>query len=575
MPTLLGPAIDPTASSPVGLEVSAWPLAAPLPPVLPPGPGDPDVEWDDPIPSAEGLTVQVQVLRAVTREPVGWLESAEVKSWDEDVEVLAGSRATVECAGNDPLFDAMATRTWIGSDGWPCYEWDPRDFIAHIYEDGVAVWTGMPWAPVSIGEDRVVLPLTGPQEVWTSDFLGRVEQLDLLNGAGDFEGVPLGEMPPGWVAIPDAGSSIDAGVVPDPLRGAASLATTGSGFIRSPKVLVIGQEGVKRIVEGAAFGKWATTIPDGEPTIVTYCQRVDSLAKSNIEASLADHGSRPKSEGRWSQDPVVSKATLSSNAVLHWVWLELRSFPDVETRYDVATLRQGVLSGSLIERDLSWYVWRLVADLADPAIGGSPHGITVQYEPCGTTVQQVWQHPEHHTAMDALRMVFDLDGGPEAWISTSWVMRVVPRLGQDRYDIALTDDVALGPAWEITPADQVDDFHADTGRGSGASALFVSVEQPQRPDRHRTARLVPAPKGRHYNLVASWARRHARAAARIQISHAAEVPYWFAKLVAKGDTLQVCVSMLSQGLDRRMRVVNIEWFPESMTAVLSMAPADA
>ena len=154
MPTLAGPGIDPTLAGPVDVFVSGTDLDMPIPPAPETGP-----DWE----AGSGLPLfQVVLGRAVKREVIGELTTADLDDWCDEVELLAGTAGTIAASSWDPLWEACAETVTMGADGEPKYTFDPGGFVVWVYEDSACVWTGRFAEPVSIGGGRVVLPAQGP-----------------------------------------------------------------------------------------------------------------------------------------------------------------------------------------------------------------------------------------------------------------------------------------------------------------------------------------------------------------------------------------------------------------------------
>lgn len=573
MPTLTGPAIDPTLPAPGDVWVAAGLLAEPEIVATPPEPGDPDVAFD-PTPATLAPLVQVVISRAVSREPVGWLSTAEVEDWDTDVELLVGTSASITASSWDPLLSAMASRSWVGADGRMKHEWDPKGYIATIHVDGMGEETFVFRRPIDIGGDRVLLSAEGPQAIFAERILGRAEQVDLLDDRGSFEGyASVAEMESDGWRFDDG---VTASLVADGVRGSKCLQVTGDGWVAAPKVTLIGQDGVGRTAEGAAFGKWPEDVAVGDYVVETYTQRTDSLAPSNEDLTLAKAGTRPDSSTGWSDGPVTSGAVMSAQAVAHRTWPQVRSFAGLTCRYDLVTLRQGILTGFLVEKDLAYYVERILRDLNSRSLGGSSTGLTTRIMALtGTEAQMVWAHNQRQSVRDVLTMILDADGGPECRITPGWVLEVWDRLGQDRTDVALTVLDVAEPTWAVDPGAQVEDFVADTGRGSGTSTITATVSQPYDPDQHRITRIVQAPVDRSFDQVESWARRHARAAARIQATATVDVVWAAGRRLAVGDVIWVTLHDGDQGLDRQMRVINLRHKPNDGLVSVTLGAVDA
>lgn len=564
--------VAPVLSAPIPLVVEAWEMTAPEQPWPDPEPGDPDVPYVEPTPSRTGRRVQVVVHRAVTHEVVGELVTAEVESWTEDVDLMVSPSAAVTVSNQDPLFAAMASRSWTGVDGEVVRSWNPKDYTCTIYLAGRPVSSWVFRRPVSTDLGRSALALEGPVAVINERFLGRIEQLDRLSGWGDFENVPLGQEPPG---IRKSGPGVEAIVVAGGVRGTKCLRITGIGWIDTPMVALPGAEGHSRHTEGSLMGRWPGDIPEGWMVAETFTQRADATAPAFPAFSRANAGRRPGPLADWSDQPVTSLATMTESTIIHHTWQRIYSFTN-PTFVDLVTLRQPALTGFLDERDLSEYPPRLLRTLNRTGSGGSPSGITSSIRSLtGTKASMTWSHNQHPVASEAFRAVLEAEGGPECRITPSWVLEVWGRLGKSRSDLSITTHDVLSVTWSVDPGAQVEDFVGDTGIGSGTSLVTASVSQPYRQDQHRVTKVARVPVGLTLNAAEAWVRAHARVAARVQTVVTVEVAWAFGWTIGTGDDLWVSVQDGGLGVDERMRVVSREFRPGAGTIRLMLGALDA
>ncbi|RTL08429.1 MAG: hypothetical protein EKK62_07675 [Acidimicrobiia bacterium] len=555
---------------------------------VPPGPGDPDTEHSPLAPEAwptRGPEVSVVVGRAISREVIGPLLTAEVEHWDDDVELLAGTSAGITASSFDPLLAAMAESTHLKADGTLGYSWDPRGYIAWVYRDGAPVWTGAFFQPIEVGGGRVSLPAVGPQEQFAQRHLGRAEQLDLLGNKGSFEGYSsIAQMEAdGWQFPED----VSAAIVTDGVRGTKALRLTGGAqgtgsWVRSPKVTVTGAEGYSRVVDGQVFGKWADIIPQGTVVARARVQRVGASTPNDTRWADENAGTRPDDEAGWTDDPVTFAARMEPDAVAHHAWIELRSFAGQASYYDLAQLRLSVQTGYPrgTTRDLADYVVRVLRDLAakgpDGILGGHPHGLVARIvSRTGVLVSKRWAHAARTPVRDVLASILDADGGPECRITPGWNLLIHDRLGSDRDDIALTNRDVVAPGWQEDPGAQIDDYLVDTGRGSGVNWLAAAYSVPERDDRFRQQAIVQGPTDRSLDEIASWARAHGRVAARRQVTCEVDVSWTLADQIVTGDSLWVALSDGDLVIDRRMRVLRKRYAPASMLCRLSLGEAGA
>lgn len=568
MPALEGPAVVPVMATPV-VFVAGAEMPVPTPPVEPPGPADSEVAFT---PALRAPVVKAVLARAVTRDVIGCLETAEVDDFGYDVEALVGGTAAVVASTWDPIWSVAGTLLGISAAGHPVYEWDPKGYILTIEVDGLAVWSGMFRRPVPIGGGQVGLAVSQPSAVFAERILGLAEQLDLLGDVGSFESGSLA----GWT-IP---SGVSATIVTDGVRGTKALRVIGDGWVSSPKVAADGAAGYSRTAEGAAFGRWADDIPVGAVVVRTRARRVGASNDYDFNYTGEASGVRPDDDDGWTGEPVTSGARMAPQAAPHLLWTEVRSFAGAYSYYDLVTLRQGITTGFPpgTERDYAEYVERIIRDLNSSAYGGSDTGIRTRIVSMtgNQPVQAMrWAHNQRSAVRDVLSMVLDADGGPECRFTAGWTMEILARLGADRTDIALSASDLLEPGWEIDPGAQVDDFVADTGRGSGTSWVSATVSQPVVSDRHRIIAVVTAPVDRSLNEVEQWAARQARVAARLHVTKEAVVSWSLGAQIAEGDVLWVIDHDGLHGLSRQMRVVTRRFRPRSQTCLLGLGATDA
>jgi hypothetical protein len=580
-------AADPAVYGPGADWFAAGVYESPLPEVPAPEP-DPDAPEPTPpipdpvapwLPVAASMPpiISVVIGRAITREVIGVLDTAVVGDWSEDVELLAGSAADITCSTFDPLLERMAESSFMGADGLPKHRWNPRGYICWIYRDLSPVWTGAFFAPVQVGENVLRLPAQGPQEQFAARILGRAQQSDLLRGRGSFErySTKAQMVADGWVVPPGVALQIVNG---DGVRGNRCIRVFGDGWVRSPYAMTMGADGYGRVVDGQVFAKFSESIPDQTPVVMCKTQRLGASAPANDIYTLDNLGVRPNDERGWTRDPITCAARMEPTVSAHGSWLELRSFPGVWTYYDLAEMRLSVQTGFPpgSTRDLADYVVRIHRDLVARSLGGHPTGLLTRIvSRTGVQTSQRWSHAARTPARDVLAAVLEADGGPECRITAGWNLEVHARLGRDRDDIAITDDVVVAPAWTVDPGGQVDDFIVDTGRGSGVNWLASIVSQPARTDRFRQVSFVQGPTDRSLNEIDRWARAHARAAATRPVTAEVQTTWAFADQVAVGDRIWATLTEGDLGESRRVRVLRKRYEPDTLLCTLSLGAVDA
>lgn len=549
-------------------------------PEAPVGPGDPDAEFVAAAPTV-GPRIEVEIGRAITREPAGFLTTADVADWSEDVELLAGTAASITASSSDPLWADLAESTHLKADGTLGYSWDPRGYIVWLYRDGVPVRGGVFafFQPVEVGGGKVALPAVGPQEQLARRILGRAEQEDLYEDRGSFERYSsIAAMEADGWQFPDG---VTRSLVADGVRGAKALRLVGGAgaglWVRGPKVTVTGAEGYRRVVDGQVFGKFADGIPEGAIMARVRVQRIGASGLSDEAYSDENAGARPDAEAGWTDDPITCAARMEPLAVAHHAWLELRSTALGAAVFDLGQLRLSVQTGYPrgTTRDLADYVVRVMRDLASRTLGGHPHGLTTRIvSRTGVLASKRWSHAARTPVRDVLASILESEGGPECRITAGWVLEVHGRLGSDRTDIALTNHDVTVPGWQIDPGAQVDDYIVDTGRGAGVNWLSVTVSQDARDDRFRQVAMVQGPTDRSLDENATWARAHARVAARKQVTSEVEVSWDLADELETGDRFWTSFSDGDLVEERRMRLLRKRYL-RTGRCVLSLGAVDA
>ena len=554
-------AIDPTIPAPIADWVDAGDVASVGPIVPEPTPGDPGTAWVPPV-FSEGRRIQVLLHDVVTHEPVAEITTARVDDFNEDVELLQVPSAAIHVSPWDPFVEAASLASTAGPDGVDLHSWNPKFHEVSIGINGVARWVGIFREPLDTSPDELLLPARGPAQLFHEDTLGRVEQLDLYEGKGNFELYPVGSTPPG-ITVPDG---VSATIVWDAARGKKCLRLVGDGWVDMWKFPLQGAADHQRSAEASAIGKWPASVPVGWTTGICYTQRSDATSPTNVQASYDKHASRPDSGTSWADDPVAFGCSMSASTRNHLTWASLRAHPD-GVSYDVVRLQQGILTGFLSDTDGAYYLERILRDLKSESLGGFPYGITSHIASLtGDEFDQTWNHNGTHPATDVLSAVLDRENGPEAYIDANWRMVIAKRLGQDRTDIRLDHTNLVKWRWSTDPGAQADDFVALTGRGAGTSLITSTVSQPRVANRHRVTKITRAPNDLSLNQVDAWARRHARINARMQHAATATVRWDLAEELAKGDTVEVALAAGRHGLwaggaGVRMRILTKKWRP--------------
>lgn len=571
MPTLAGPASVPLLSGPAEVYVDAFAIPAQTP--EPPAP-DLTVDYD---PAVPGPRVRVILGRAISREVIGCLETAEVSDWSEDVDVLAVQAGTAVASSWDPLWAAAGDLVGISADGRLVYDWDPKGYIVWFEYEGGAVWTGLFRAPIDIGDGQVAIAAVTPAAVFAERILGRGEQLDQLGNKGSFEYDSIEDMEAdGWV-IP---GGVTASIITDGVSGGTCLQVTGDGWVESPKVTLAGAADYQRTIEVATFAKFNINIPAGAVCLAARAVRLYDGGEDTA-FRYDSQGVRPDEKPGFTSEPITAGGRMLEGVDAHRCWAEIRSFAGVTTAYDLTTLRQGITTGAPpgSSQDLTWYVERVFRDLhtTSPEVGGSPTGLATRIlNPCGTEAEGMrWAHNQRTPFRDVLTSILDRDGGPECRITPGWHFEITDRLGSDRNDIALGVHNVATATWATDPQAQIEDLIVDTGKGSGTSWLSVTKSQPENLLRHRVVAIITAPVDRTLNQLDPWAQAYADAAALVQRTSTVAVAWDVAAQITTGDTLWVTFHDGLQGMSQRMRVVTRRFRPSAMLVDCTLAPVDA
>lgn len=575
MPTI-EPGIDPTIPGPIADWVDAEALTAGVPVDPEPEPGDPGSAWVPPV-FADGRRLQVLLHDVVTHEPIAEIASARVEDFNEDVELLQVPSAAIHASPWDHFVEAASLASTAGPDGVDVHSWNPKLHEVSIGINGKARWVGIFREPLDHSPTEVLLPARGPAQLFHEDTLGRIEQLDLYEGKGNFEQYPVGSTPPG-ITVP---SGVTARVVWDAARGKKCLEVRGDGWVDLWKVPLQGAADHQRSAEGSVIGKWPAEgyTPVGWTTAICYTQRADATTPTNVQASYDKHASRPDSGVSWADDPISCGCSMSASTINHLTWLSLRGH-EQGIRYDVARLQQGILTGFLAPTDGAYYLERFLRDLKAESLGGFPYGLTSTIASLtGDEFTQTWNHNGTHPATDLFSAVMDREHGPEAYIDANWRMVIAKRLGRIRTDVRLDHTNLVKWQWAPDPGAQVDDFVALTGRGTGTSLITSTVSQPRVPNRHRITKITRGPNGLSLNAMDAWALRHARVNARMQHSATATIRWDLAEELAKGDTVEVALSagrfgLWNGGSGGPMRILNKKWRPLAGLCDLTLGAED-
>lgn len=566
-------------------EIAVMVLTAPdalepmyLPP--PPGPGDPDAEIpdDDPVTvwaePRRGLRARAVLQRTVTHEPIGELTTALVPEWDEDVDEIPTISA--EASSWDPLWEAAADRTEIYR-GRKVHEWDPKGYELLVGVDAEPMAVGVFRQPLDIGGDRVAIDARGPEALWAERTLGRVEQLDLYEGWGNFETVPVGTEPPGIRKDPLPGQTMTALVQWDAVRGRKCLEVTGGGWIDCPRVPIMGHTGAASTAEGSGFAKFGAGLRDGDPVIQTLTQRADALAPSNLEATVSKQGVRDGDDNGWTIDPYTSGCTFTEDDILHYTWVRVAGHPGSASRYDLVRLQQGVQSGSLIERPYTWYADRFLGDVQNEALGGAPWGMARRVVSESTATAQIQvSHNQNPRFDDVMAQITSVEGGCAVWVDASFTANIAARRGQPRTDVAFTAGLnVVACRWAQDPGSEIDDFVVDTGRGSATSLVTSTVAAPRVAGRHRITRIVRAPSTWTLNRTDAYAARQAAPAAMRNVTCELDIPWAYGRRVACGDSLPVALVDGNLGMwSVPLRVLNKRYRPLEGLITFTMGGSD-
>ena len=570
--TLLEVPVDPTLGGPDLLSIGG-------PSVLAPIPVAPDPDETTPIVYAtprRGIRTSLLLCRTGTHEPVGEIRTAEVVSWDDDVDQpgqldasastwdpvwsLAGDATTRYRGRSVHEVDLKAYEMILGVDDGDGFRAEAGPFV---FRNG----------PIDVADGRVNLSGPDLRAVFDDRPLGEIVTRDLLEGAGDFGRTPLGEAPYGWVA--DAGIT-DVEVVAGGVHGTKALRVKGIGWIKSPEVSVPGHPEVGSSIEGSVFGKFPASVAPGTPVVQTRVKVAGALTASNLDVTARKAGARPDNGTRWSMDPISSGTTTPLTTSTCRAWMELYSGSATEwTYFDLAVIGRGELTGYLEPVDLARYPVRIIRD-AQFGPGGTTWGIVTQImDLCGSEDQITWQHNEQPWVGSALDSVLSRDDGPELQLLPSGVVRVWgQRRGRVRGDVLLGPNVIVSPKWAQDPGAEVDDFIMGTERGTGTSMVASKVSQPSTAYRHRIAAFERAPNGRPLNQVDRLAARRAELAARRQITATVRVPWYYGRKIGTGDTVpMVQADGLLGTWSRPVRVLNRKMVPGAYAVDLTVGVA--
>ena len=570
--TLLEVPVDPTLGGPDLLSIGG-------PSVLAPIPVAPDPDETTPIVYAtprRGIRTSLLLCRTGTHEPVGEIRTAEVVSWDDDVDQPGQLDASASTW--DPVW-SLADDATTRYRGRSVHEVDLKAYEMVLGVDdgqGFRAEAG-PFVfrngPMDIADGRINLSGPDLRAVFDDRPLGEIATHDLLEGAGDFGRTVLGGVPYGW--IPDSGIT-DIEVVAGGVHGTKCLRVKGRGWVKSPEVSVPGHPEVGSSIEGSVFGKFPESIAPGTPVVQTRVKILGATAASNLDVTARKAGARPDNGRMWSMDPISSGTTTPLTTSTCRAWMELYSGSATEwTYFDFATMGRGVLTGYLEAVDLARYPVRIIRD-AQYGPGGTTWGIVTRImELCGSVDQMTWQHNEQPWVGSALDSILSRDDGPEIQLLPTGELRIWGQgRGRVRDDMLLGPNVIVSPAWAQDPGAEFDDFIMGTERGTGTSMVASKVSQPATPYRHRIASFERAPNGRPLNQVDHLAARRAAIDARRQITATVRVPWYYGRKLATGDTVpMVQADGLMGTWSRPVRVLNRKMFPKLWAVDLTVGVA--
>jgi hypothetical protein len=538
-------AADPAPYGPCADWFGAGAYSSPVP--TPPDPDDdptfsPDTEWN-PAPRTSTPQVRAELAWAFSREPIGFLDSALVEEWDEDVEILAGSTAGITVASNDPLWAQLGGIGALTADGLVGYDYDPKRLIVNVWrEDRGCVWSGLLSKPIDIGGGRVVLPAVGPQDQFNRRTLGRPQQQDLYSGRGSFEryGSKAQMEADGWIFPPGVEAQIVYG---DAVRGNRSLRIRAAAgpltqtWVRGPAVLVEGAQGYGRVLDGQVFGKWNEIVPEGGVVARVALSRLGSGQLAEVLYRDENSGIRPDERNGWTEAPVTFAGRMEPVAATHGARLEIAAFPGVWSYYDLLEPRLSVQSGFPYgtTRDLSEIADRYLRDFVARSLGGHPTGMRRRIvSMTGRRASSRWSHAQRTAMRDVLASVLEQPEGPELRVTPNWDLEIHARLGRRRPDVCLSAH-NVKVEWSEDPGAQYEDTIADTGRGGGVNWLAAVYSARRDDSRFRSMQLVQAPVGRSLNESDAWVRAHGRVAAAEQVSAELSCSWDTADSLAVGD----------------------------------------
>lgn len=524
---------------------------------------EPDETFEPPGVGSYGRRLQLILRRPITHEPLGEVRTFRCERWSDE------HGAPGEIVGTasvwDPAWTLVASqrRTIRGrSVSLP----DLKGVEVSLVEEGEIVKSGIFQQPTAIdGSGRIALRAVGPEAVWDERTLGETEQYDFLEGRGSFPTASL------------AGWSFEAGIqwewnTTTPWEGDRSLRVRSTDdephWVYSPAVTMPGQQDWVRHPVASALVRSEVASP--YVFVGTFVTLGGAPVRSDF--TLDNLGQASEDDTDW-QGPITSRGWLTPQVVDHSVragiWVPSDgSWVDI----DYVRIQWPTQTGYVTPTDLVFYPARIMRD-AQFREGGSPLGIATEKRGrTGTEVRLAWEHQDDNPVGEAIRSVTDRSGGPDVWITPSWVQVASPRRGRDRRDVALTGHTVRRASLSFDPGGEVDEMRALTDLGSGPARVLHGVDQPVRPNRRRIRQLTQVPPGLTFDAGREWTRGHAEWGARTPVSAEVVVDYDEGRRYGVGDGVLVAVVDGSMAWAGKARVRSRVFDPASRECTLQVGP---
>ncbi|QXC59324.1 hypothetical protein KSP35_13020 [Aquihabitans sp. G128] len=567
------PPLDPSAlAPPTSLHAPGTGLLTltPLPPD--PGPGDPDTPWSPPAPAVAAADLVLVIAEAGSHRPLTAVESAVVEDYDDPLTIDTLGHITASASAWDPCWEVIgAPSTTI--DDLTVVDPDWRRYELQVWENGELVAAGYLDDPVTIGDDRISLNATGIALAFQRT-IGDAGTSDDLGGAGSFEGAS-GD-PIAWLRA--HGWSINDGLEPTdgllearwnpytPFSGSRSLQVRGKGVLRAPVIPVAQHEHFARERVTTAMVQHTESYIVAETEVYA-----DGATQINKDQTRAKGAATNEDDETWQN--VASSGILPRGTGVSFIRMAFRIY-SITGWVDIDEVRypKDGFTGSRSPIDRAYYPSRIVDRLeATTNPDGQALGLSVHVDALtGSLGQLAWEDYEDVRAVDMLSQVNDTIFGADVWVLPNFQVRVAPRRGSNRTDLALNNDTVLRPSWETNPGAIIDQLRVLTPWGTGPGRIGFAYDQPL-PDGVRINRqIMTGPTNLSWLQLYIWGLWTAQQESREARYADLLVDEAFGRQVVTGDGLPVALSSGRHGWVGWVRVANRKFTKAARTCTLTV-----